>query len=283
MTTDFARLLRRAARRAPWAVAWLTLLGVLALFAPALAPFDPAAQPDVVGQAALPPGGAHWLGTDLLSRDVLSRLLYGARVSLGIGLAGGGVAALLGAGVGLLAGVSPRWGDVLLMRIVDIGLSVPRVVVLLAVSAAWGALSPLGIVAVLVATGWFGVAKLVRAETRALRREDWMLAAAALGVPPVRLMWRHLGPAILPSVLIAATLAVGHAIAIEAALSFLGLGIQPPTPSWGTMLADAAERPFETWWLFAAPGIALASTALACSTAADALRMPRASGEVASA
>ncbi len=262
-------------------MAWLGTLAVAAVLAPVLAPFDPAAQPDIIADAARPPSAVHWMGTDLLSRDVFSRVVYGARVSLGIGLAGGGLAALLGAAVGLLAGSSARWLDAVLMRVVDVGLSVPRVVVLLAISAAWGALSPLGLVAVLVATGWFGVAKLVRADTRALRTEDWIVAARALGVPPSRVLWRHLWPAVLPNVLIAATLGVGHTIAIEAALSFLGLGIQPPTPSWGTMLADAAERPLETWWLLAAPGLALASTALACSAAADALRTPREAGEVA--
>ncbi|MDX2185123.1 MAG: ABC transporter permease [Gemmatimonadaceae bacterium] len=274
-------LVRDALRRAPWAMAWLGTLAVAAVLAPVLAPFDPVAQPDIIADAARPPSAVHWMGTDLLSRDVFSRVVYGARVSLGIGLAGGGLAALLGAAVGLLAGSSARWVDAVLMRIVDVGLSVPRVVVLLAISAAWGALSPLGLVAVLVATGWFGVAKLVRADTRALRTEDWIVAARALGVPPSRVLWRHLWPAVLPNVLIAATLGVGHTIAIEAALSFLGLGIQPPTPSWGTMLADAAERPLETWWLLAAPGLALASTALACSAAADALRTPREAGEVA--
>lgn len=269
----------RPSGRAAWGL--LLAMVALAIVGPWVAPYDPVAQPDILGAAGRPPHWPHLLGTDGYSRDVLSRLLHGTRVSLGVGLAAGALAGALGLLIGLVAGTAPRWLDALLMRGLDAAVAVPRVVVLATAVAALGALPAPGLVLVLAATGWFGVARLVRAEVRQLRGADWVLAAVAQGVPPWRTWARHLLPALLPTVGVATTFAVAQTIALEAAVSFLGLGVQPPTPSWGTMLADAADDPIRRWWLVAAPGLALVATLLACNAAADALRDRGASGEVA--
>lgn len=263
----------------------LITLGALALaaaLAPWLAPFDPAAQPDVRTGAGLAPHWPHLLGTDGYSRDVLSRMLYGTRLSLGVGLAAGGLTALLGTAIGLVAGAAGPWLDLLLMRLIEAAVAVPRAVVLATAVAMWGALPPAALVLLLAATGWFGIARIVRTEVRALRRADWLLAAIAQGVPTGRVWWRHLLPSIAPTIGVATTLAVAQTIALEAAVSFLGLGVQPPMASWGTLLADAADQPFRWWWLLAAPGTALVATLLACTALADGLRDRRSSGEVAS-
>lgn len=260
----------------------LGALALAALVAPWCAPFDPAAQPDIVRAAGLPPGWPHVLGTDGYSRDVLSRLLHGTRVSLGLGLGAGALTAVLGAVVGVIAGMGRPWLDRVLMRAIDAAVAIPRVVVLAAAVAVVGPLSTPALAVLLAVTGWFGIARLVRAETRTLRSSDWVVAAVATGVPTVRLWWRHVLPSVLPTIGVAATLAVAQTIAIEAAVSFLGLGVQPPAASWGTMLADAADQPWRWWWLLLAPGGALVGTVLVCNAVADALREGRVGGEVAS-
>lgn len=247
-------------------------MGAMAAFGPWLAPFDPAAQPDIVGGAGQPPGWPHLLGTDGYSRDVLSRLLTGSRFSIGVSLAAAVLTAAVGAAAGLAAGLSGGVIDGLLMRLIDAGLAIPRVVILAAAVAVLGAL-PLPLLVVLLAgTGWFGIARLVRTDVRTLREAEYIEAARAQGVPPLRLVRRHLLPAVLPTVLVAGVLAVAQTAALEAALSFLGLGVQPPAASWGTLLADAADQPWRWWWLLLGPGVALVGTVLACNALADGLR-----------
>jgi ABC-type dipeptide/oligopeptide/nickel transport system permease subunit len=270
----------RTARRA--AIGTLVGLAAAGVLAPWLAPFDPVAQPDILAGAGRPPHWPHVLGTDAYSRDVLSRLLHGTRVSLGLGLAAGGLAAALGTLVGLASGASPRWLDGMLMRGVDTAVAIPRVVVLATAVAIWGALPAPLLVLLMAATGWFGIARLVRTEVRALRGTEWMTAAVAQGVPPWRRWWHHLLPAVWPTIGVAATLAVAQTIALEAAVSFLGIGVRPPQSSWGTLLADAADHPWRWWWLAAAPGATLVATLLACNALADGLRERHRPGEVAS-
>ena len=274
--------MRAPETRGPSAAWWLVGLAVVAIVSPWVAPFDPAAQPDIVNGAGRPPAWPHLLGTDGYSRDVLSRLLHGTRVSLGLGLSAGLLTAALGTALGLVAGLGARGVDALLMRTVDAAVAVPRVVVLAAAMAVAGPLSTPALVLVLGATGWFGIARVVRTEVRTLRRADWVLAAVAQGVPPLRVWWRHVLPAVAPTIGVATTLAVAQTIGLEAAVSYLGLGVQPPVASWGTMLADAADQPWRWWWLLAAPGAALLGTTLACNALADALRAGRTGGEVAS-
>nr|MCU0623832.1 ABC transporter permease [Gemmatimonadaceae bacterium] len=215
------------------ALATLAGLALVGGLAPWLAPFDPAAQPDIRTGAGLAPHWPHLLGTDGYSRDVLSRLLHGTRVSLGLGLAAGGLTAALGTAIGLVAGASAAWVDAVVMRLIDAAVAIPRVVVLATAVALWGTLSAPALVLLLAATGWFGIARIVRTDVRTMRHAEWRLAAIALGVPTWRTWWRHLLPAVAPTVGVAATLAVAQTIALEAAVSFLGLGVQPPTASWG--------------------------------------------------
>lgn len=257
------------------AVAWLVGLALVALGAPWLVPFDPAAQPDIVGMSGQPPGWPHVLGTDGYSRDVLSRLLVGTRVSLGLGLLAGILSAAVGTTVGMVAGLAPPWADGALQRVVDAGVAVPRVVVLAAAVAMTGPLPWPALVLVLAATGWFSTARLVRADTRSIRHAEWMLAATAQGVSRWRLVRHHVWPAVRTTAIVSAILAVSQTVALESAVSFLGLGVQAPTPSWGTLLADASDRPWTWWWLLVAPGAALVATLLACQSLADHWRVTR--------
>ncbi len=265
-----SRLLRGAGPRAALGVLAVVMLG--AIFAPVLARQDPRAQPDVVYGGNLPPSMAHPFGTDQFSRDVYSRVLHGARVSLGVAVASVVLAVTLGTLWGALAGFLGGWVDSVLMRLVDALLAVPRLLLVLVLIATFGALSPWGIVLLLGGTGWPGMSRIVRAEVRALRELDYVLAARATGVPERRILLAHILPGVLPHVLVAATLALATVIPLEAGLSFLGLGVQPPTPSWGNIILDGAERPGETWWLVVFPGLAIICTVLAVNALGERLR-----------
>jgi peptide/nickel transport system permease protein len=244
----------------------------VSVLAPWLAPYDPAAQPDIVGLKSTPPSLAHPFGTDPLSRDVLSRVLYGSRVSLAVAAASVVLSALLGTAYGSLAGMAGRRVDALLMRAVDALVAVPRVLVLTAVLALWGALPLPALVAVIGATGWFATSRLVRAEVRAVRARDFAAAAAALGASRRRVLVRHVLPNVLSPVLVAATLGVADVIALEAALAYHGLGVQPPQPSWGNIIQDGAEQIQRLWWVSLFPGLAIAVTVVAVNRVGDGLR-----------
>ncbi|MDH5233513.1 MAG: ABC transporter permease [Gemmatimonadota bacterium] len=259
----------RARRYAPLLA--LVALGLLALVGPWLAPFDPRAQPDPVSLALLPPSWAHPFGTDPLSRDVLSRVLAGARVSLGIAFSAVLVAVTLGTAVGATAALAGRWIDTVLMRVTDAAMAIPRLLLLLTAVAAFGSVTPLALALLLGATGWMTTARLVRQETHRLLGSEFVRGARALGVPAVRLLRVHLLPALLPTIGVAATVALAAAVPLEAGLSFLGLGVGPPNASWGNIILEAEGEVIRRWWLVLFPTLAIVATVLTTNVVAERL------------
>lgn len=263
-----------------WRVRGLRLggLGLLALaLATALGPWALGLDPLRIDPAAVytAPSAAHWLGTDELGRDVLARLLAGGRVSLGIGLLAALGSVALGAALGLWAGLAGGVVDALVSRLVEAVSAVPRLPLMLLFLAA--ELEPGGsgagaVVLVVVALGWTGPARLARAEARSLARRPFVEAARALGASPARILLHHVGPAALPPLLVAASQEVGRVLLYESALSFLGLGVRPPAPSWGLMLRDAALQLGEAPALALAPGLATLLAVLAVHAIGDGLR-----------
>ena len=211
------------------------------------------------------------LGTDQLGRDMLSRILYGAQVSLLIGLLAGGLALGLGLAVGGVAGLAGGWLDAALMRAADALLSFPRLFLLLAVAGLFQ-LSLGWLILILGATSWMGAARLVRAEVLAAQRRGFVAAARSTGTPPLRVLLRHLLPAAVTPVAVDTALRVGDLILIEAALSYLGMGVQPPRPSWGNLVADGSNALLSAWWVTAFPGAALAITVIGLNLLGDGLR-----------
>jgi ABC-type dipeptide/oligopeptide/nickel transport system permease subunit len=241
-----------------------------ALLAPWLAPHDPLTG-DLREAYLSRPGGDYLLGTDSQGRDVLSRVLYGARISVAVGLISQSVAILLGVTLGLLAGYYGRWVDALVMRLADITLAFPTLLLLIAVAAAVQPSLPV-IFLVIGVVGWAAMARIVRSQVLALRHSEFVLAAEALGSPDRRILLRHLLPNVRAQVIIAATLGIGGAIMAEAALSFVGLGAQPPTPSWGSMVADGRDLVRVAPWVSFAPGIAIGIAVLGFNLVGDVLR-----------
>jgi ABC-type dipeptide/oligopeptide/nickel transport system permease subunit len=241
-----------------------------ALCAPWLAPFDPLAG-DLRNAYLLEPGGRYLLGTDTQGRDVLSRVLYGARLSLLVGLISQSVAVTLGVALGLVAGYYGRWVDALVMRLADITLAFPTLLLLIAVAAAVKPSLPVVFVVIGV-VGWAGMARLVRSQVLVLKRAEFVVAAQALGALDRRVLLRHLLPNVRTQVIIAATLGIAGAIMAEAALSFVGLGAQPPTPSWGAMVADGRDLLRVAPWVSFAPGLAIGVAVLGFNLVGDALR-----------
>lgn len=269
------------ARRRRWrsgsGLAGLLLLAaaaVTALAAPWLVPHNPLAQ-DLMSRLEPPgargPQGAYWLGTDGLGRDSLSRLIYGARASLAVAGTAVAVSGAAGLFVGLAAGYYGAWVGSLLMRFVDVVLSIPFLLLAIAVVAALGP-SLVHTIVVLGVTRWPRYARVAHAQTLAARSRDFVQAARALGGTDGRLMLRHVLPEVLPSAVVVATLEIGLMIVFEAALSFLGLGVQPPTPSWGSMLADGRAYVANAWWLATFPGLAIMVTVLGANLVGDAVR-----------
>ncbi|MDR7416770.1 MAG: ABC transporter permease [Armatimonadota bacterium] len=247
----------------------ILLLVVASALAPYLTPyrFD---EIDLTNRLS-PPSWRHPLGTDELGHDVLTRLLYAGRVSLTVGLSAAIASALAGTAVGLVSGFYGGWVDQVLMRVVDVLLSIPDLPILIVLSRYFGG-SLWGIILVLVAFGWMGTARLVRGEVLRLRNLEFVEAARALGASSARIMWRHLVPNALGPVIVSATLSVGGAILTEAALSFLGIGIQPPTPSWGNMLQNAQDFIWRTPLLALWPGLMIFVTVLCFNFFGDGLR-----------
>jgi len=259
-------------RRVRIGLAAVALLYLIAWLAPLLAPYDPAAQLDLVSGRLLPPSLAHPLGTDPLSRDILSRLLFGARFSLSIAAVAVLVAITVGTAVGLVAGLAGGLVDAFLMRSVDAALAIPRVFLLIVVLALWDTGGLTALVLVLGLTGWFPTSRLVRAEVLSLRQRDFVLAARGLGLPRWRVAVRHVLPNAVAPIVVTATLGVGHTILIEAALSFLGIGVRPPLPSWGNMIADSQAFLATAPWLATVPGVAVVATVMTFSILGEALR-----------
>jgi peptide/nickel transport system permease protein len=244
-------------------------LFVVSIFAPWLAPYDP--NHIDLKQVLMAPSQAHLLGTDTLGRDVFSRIIYGSRVSLKVGFVAVGLATLIGLLVGALAGYYGGWVDSALMRLVDLMLCFPAFFLILAVIAV---LEPSiwNIMAVIGLTSWMGVARLVRAEFLSLREREFVTAARALGASDLRLILRHMLPNALAPVMVSATLGVAGAILTESALSFLGLGVQPPTPSWGNILTAGKDNIEIAWWLSVFPGLAILVTVMSYNLLGEGIR-----------
>jgi peptide/nickel transport system permease protein len=262
----------RRFRRNPLALFGLTvliLLGISAIFAPVLAPFDPN---EVNPYDALqPPNRVHWLGTDDLGRDVLSRLLFAGRVSLLVGLGSATIAVLIGTLLGALAGYYGGVVDKIIARFIDTVLSLPVVPLALVISA-FTQITPLRLTLILAAVSWMGVARLVRGEFLELRSAQFTDAARSTGASNLRIIFVHLLPNAISPIVVAATLLVAYAILIESALSFLGFGLQPPTASWGNMLYNAQRYLRNAAWLAVFSGVVITLTVASINFVGDGLR-----------
>ena len=249
----------------------MLLLYVVTLLTPLIAPYDPTAQGDIVLSRYLPPSSEHLMGTDKFGRDIFSRVLYGSRISLTIGFIAVAISITLGTAVGAAAGYFGGWVDSVLMRFTDMMLSFPRLVLLIVVIAlfepeVWLVITVLGL------TGWMGTSRIVRGEVLSLREREFVQAARALGMGDTRIILRHIIPNTLAPVIVSATLGIGLTILTEASLSFLGLGVQPPTPSWGNMITDGRDALITAWWIATFPGLAIVFTVIAFNLFGDGLR-----------
>lgn len=252
-----------------WGLAIIATVLVLALLAPILAPYDPDAID--VKAILLAPSSAHWMGTDGLGRDIFSRMLFGARISLLVGFVAVGIATLIGVILGAISGYYRGWVDVVIMRLVDVMLSIPTFFLILAVIAfltpsIWNIMIVIGL------TSWMGVTRLVRAEFLSLREREFVLASATLGARDHRLIFRHLLPNSLTPVIVSSVLGVASAVLVESGLSFLGLGVQPPQASWGNILSEGKEYIQFAWWLSFFPGMAILLTVMGYNLLGEGLR-----------
>jgi peptide/nickel transport system permease protein len=245
------------------------LVFVLSIFAPWIAPHDPSEIH--IKSILIGPSWTHPLGTDELGRDVLSRMLWGGRISLEVGFVAVGIATILGIILGAIAGYYGGWIDGVIMRAVDIMLSIPTIFLVLAVIAI---LEPsiINIMAVIGLTSWMEPARLIRAEFISLKEREFVVAAHAIGATDGRIIMKHILPNGLSPILVSATLGIGGAILIESALSFLGLGVQPPTPSWGSLLSSGKDNIEIAWWLSAFPGLAILVTVLGYNLLGEGIR-----------
>jgi peptide/nickel transport system permease protein len=252
----------------------VALVVVAAVFSSQLAPFNPVFQ-DLSARLSAPlqssRAGFHLLGTDALGRDILSRLIFGSRVSLVIGVASVAVAGVLGVALGLAAGYARGGWDDLIMRLADIQLAIPFLVLALATVAVVGP-SLLNLIIVLGVTGWVQYARIVRAETLSVSSREYVEAARLLGGTPARIVVRHVLPNVMASIIVVGTLQISRMILFEASLSFLGLGVPPPTPTWGGMVADGRSYVERAWWVSTLPGLAIFIVVLAIAILGDRLR-----------
>ena len=259
------RVIPRQALAAGGALAALLLL---ALLAPAIAPFSVDAL-DLASRRGAP-SGSHWFGTDELGRDVFTRVLFGARISLAIGLVSAAVSAAIGVTLGAIAGYAGRWVDDVLMRLTDAMLSIPRLPLLMIAAVILTPSVPV-LILLVGAAGWMETARVVRAEVQSIKTREFVTAARAMGAAPRRVLLRHILPGIGATAAVATTIAVGRAILLESALSFFGVGVQPPTASWGNMLYQAQTTMSSEPWLGIFPGAFIFATVLCCNLLGDAL------------
>ncbi|MDR7417277.1 MAG: ABC transporter permease [Armatimonadota bacterium] len=247
----------------------VAIVAIVAAFAPVFSPYGPTDTD--LARSLRPPTADHWMGTDQLGRDLFTRILYGARVSLAIGVVTVGVSGAIGLIVGTLAGYLGGAADVVLMRVVDVWLSFPFILLALVVNAILG-IGLQNIILTLIITGWVVYARLVRGEVLALKTQEYVEAARALGARESRIVLRHLLPNLWTPVIILSSLQVAQFIVAEAAISFLGFGVQPPMASWGNMLNEGRTYIYNAWWMTTFPGAALVVTALGVNLVGDWLR-----------
>lgn len=255
-------------KRSSLALSFLVLVGISAIFAPYIAPYDPQLQSMNLSE---PPSRRHWLGTDDLGRDLLSRIIFGSRISLFVGIVTVLLAALAGVTLGLFAGYYGRWVDMLVMRYIDLLWAFPNFIIAVALVAVFG--TGLSNVIVAVSLAFLDdFARITRGMVLSLREEEFVASARAMGASDRRLMFRHILPNALSPVIVQATVSISYAILAEAGLSFLGLGVKPTTPTWGLILNDA--RPFfvSAWWLGIFPGLAIMLVVLSINFIGDGLR-----------
>jgi len=264
------RILRKPSSRVALFV--LGVIVLIGLVAPLVAPYDPAAQPDIVGLKNLPPSLAHPFGTDPYSRDVLSRVIFGARLSLTIGILATVVSLTVGVAYGAIAGYAGGILDAVMMRVLDACLSVPRLLLMLGVLVAWPHLSIGALVLFLGVTGWFGLSRIVRGQVLALKHAEFVTAALALGASRRRILVRHLLPNLVSPIAVAATLGVAHVIVLEAGLSYLGIGVPQPLASWGNIIQDGSDQVATLWWMALFPGLFMVLTVMTLNVLGEALR-----------
>lgn len=252
-----------------WGLSVILFFVLTALAAPFVAPYDPNLQ--VLSDRLLPPCLNHLLGTDQYGRDVLSRMIYGSRISLSVGMVAVAIYVGLGTLLGAVAGYFGGLVDAVIMRVTDIFLSIPTFLLILMVIAFVGP-SILNIMVVIGLTSWTDVARLVRGEFLTLREREFVLAARLMGLSNRRIIFVHILPNALGPLWVVATLGIGGAILLESSLSFLGLGVQPPTASWGNMLMEAHEHLTDAWWLVTFPGLAIFTTVLAFTLLGEGIR-----------
>jgi peptide/nickel transport system permease protein len=263
------RILRAPSSRV--ALAILATIVLIGLLAPFIAPYDPAAQPDIVALKSLAPSLAHPFGTDPYSRDVLSRVIYGARLSLAIGLLATLVSLTLGVAYGAIAGYAGGLTDAVMMRVLDAFLAIPRLLLLLGILV--GSQISIGaLILFLGLTGWFGLSRIVRGQVLALKHAEFVTAAQALGASRRRILVRHLLPNLISPIVVAATVGVAHVIVLEAGLSYLGIGVPQPLASWGNIIYDGADQVADLWWMSLFPGLFMVLTVMTLNILGEALR-----------
>ena len=255
----------------------LTLFGLgivvffimIAIFAPMIAPYNPG-QIDIEN-ILTPPSSSHIFGTDSLGRDLFSRMVYGARISLMVGFIAVGIAGLIGIALGAIAGYYGKWVDAVIMRFIDIMLCFPTFFLILAVIAL---LEPsiINIMVIIGVTSWMGMARLMRAEILSLKERDFIYAERAIGASDLRIIAKHLIPNAMAPVLVSITLGIAGAILVESSLSFLGIGVQPPTPSWGNILSEGKAVMGAGWWMMLFPGLAIFITVLGYNLLGEGIR-----------
>ena len=262
-----------ANRSAVAATALLLAVAIPCAGAPLFARYDPyALEDDFVALKSQPPSPAHPFGTDPSSRDVFSRVLYGGRLSLSVALVATLLSITLGTAYGAIAGFAGGIVESVMMRILDALLSIPRLLLLIAIFAAWQHLPNKAFVVVVGCTGWYGLSRIVRGQVLAIKGEEFVLSARALGAGGARILVRHVLPNILTPVIVAAALGVGRVILLEAGLSYLGVGLPVPEPSWGNIIQEGSGDFVNSWWMFFFPGMAIVLTVMAFNVFGDALR-----------
>ena len=264
------RLLAR--RRTVLGLVLVSVLCAAAALAPWLVPYDPTAQLDLAGGQYLDPSVAHPFGTDFYSRDLFSRVLYGARISLTVAFLSVLLSVTIGTAVGLIAGLAGGAVDTVLMRLVDAALAIPRVFLLIVVLALWEGVGLWGLILILGLTSWIDASRIVRGEVLSLKTRDFVTAARATGIGARRLAWSHLLPNLAAPIIVTATLGIGQIILTEAALSYLGIGVKPPMPSWGSIIAEGQQALGSAPWVATFPGIAIVVTVVGFGLLGDGLR-----------